>query len=170
MDLKALGKKVIEFGLPTLGAALAGPSGALIGKALAQAIGSPSDAPTDILATLEADAKAKAEALRFQQENALALRKLDVDEYRVEVDDRNGARSREVETKDGTTRLLAYLVVGSFIGIIASVLFGWAKVDSVMAGTLVGYLSAKAEQVIAYYFGSTSGSRLKTLMLGSKKD
>ena len=40
-----------------------------------------------------------------------------------------------------------------------------AQVDSVLAGTLVGYLSAKAEQVLAYYFGSTKGSADKTALL-----
>ncbi|ERL46406.1 EVE domain protein [Candidatus Micropelagos thuwalensis] len=30
------------------------------------------------------------------------------------------------------------------------------------SGTLVGYVSAKADQVIAYFFGSSSGSREKT--------
>ncbi len=35
-----------------------------------------------------------------------------------------------------------------------------------LAGALVGYVSAKAEQVIAYYFGSSSGSEQKTEIMG----
>ena len=67
--------------------------------------------------------------------------------------------------QDRTPRVLAYLVVGAFIGVIIGVLSGWGKADSVLAGTLIGYLSAKAEQVIAYYFGSSSGSAEKTRLL-----
>jgi hypothetical protein len=29
-------------------------------------------------------------------------------------------------------------------------------------GTLIGYVSAKADQVVSYYFGSSSGSKDKT--------
>ena len=60
---------------------------------------------------------------------------------------------------------LAVVIVGSFIGVTVGTLLGYTKIDSVLAGTLVGYLSAKAEQVIAFYFGSSNGSRAKDLML-----
>ena len=36
---------------------------------------------------------------------------------------------------------------------------GFERAELAAAGALVGYVSAKAEQVIAYYFGSSSGSR-----------
>jgi len=35
----------------------------------------------------------------------------------------------------------------------------------VMAGTLIGYLSAKADQVLSFFFGSTAGSQRKTELL-----
>jgi hypothetical protein len=60
---------------------------------------------------------------------------------------------------------LAYAVVGGFLALVGSTLLGFANVDSALAGTLVGYLSAKAEQVLAYYFGSTRGSAEKTALL-----
>ena len=42
---------------------------------------------------------------------------------------------------------------------------GYSHIESAMAGTLVGYLSAKAEQVVAFYFGSSAGSQKKDEML-----
>ena len=36
-------------------------------------------------------------------------------------------------------------------------------------GTLIGYVSAKAEQVIAYYFGSSAGSKAKTDIMARGK-
>jgi hypothetical protein len=85
----------------------------------------------------------------------------------LEFKDRDSARQREIQTKDHVNRNLAYVVVGSFITVIGMTLLGYAKIESVLAGTLVGYLSAKAEQVLAYYFGSTSGSARKTELLAS---
>ena len=49
------------------------------------------------------------------------------------------------------------------------VLFMHISVDSALAGTVIGYLSAKAEQVLTYYFGSTIGSKMKTRMLDPSK-
>ena len=45
------------------------------------------------------------------------------------------------------------------------VLAGYAKAETVLAGTIIGYVSAKCEQVLAYYFGSTKGSARKTELL-----
>lgn len=77
------------------------------------------------------------------------------------------ARDREASVRDNTNRVLAYTIVGAFVGMVGTALLGYAKVDNVMAGTLVGYLSAKCEQVLAYYFGSTAGSARKTELLAA---
>ena len=87
----------------------------------------------------------------------------------VELDaqDRADARAREVSLKDPTTRVLAFTIVGAFITIIVGVLLGYAHVESALAGTLVGYISAKTEQVVAYYFGSSAGSKSKDATIAS---
>lgn len=83
----------------------------------------------------------------------------------LEVKDRDGARQREVQTGDKVNRNIAYFVIAAFVGMVATTLAGWTQVDSALAGTLIGYLSAKAEQILAYYFGSTSNSARKTELL-----
>ena len=85
----------------------------------------------------------------------------------LEFKDRDSARAREVGTKDNTNKILAFVVIGAFLAMVGATLLGYAKVESVLAGTLVGYLSAKAEQVLAYYFGSSSGSASKTVLLAN---
>jgi len=168
MNFKDIAKQVASLGLPILGAAFGGPAGAIVGKGLAAAIGASSDKPEDILKALTEDATAREKALEFEATNALELKKLALEEKRIDMEDRNGARVREAAVRDNTNRILAFSIVGSFIAVIGASLLGYAKVDSALAGTLVGYLSAKAEQVIAYYFGSTSTSQLKTQLIADK--
>jgi hypothetical protein len=60
---------------------------------------------------------------------------------------------------------LALLIVVTFLLTAGMTLFGLTKVDSVLAGTLMGYLSAKCEQVVSFYFGSSAGSQKKDQML-----
>lgn len=83
----------------------------------------------------------------------------------IAAGDRDSARKREAAVRDNTPRILAYLLIGGFLGMAFAVLFGQVRADTVLAGTVIGYLSAKAEQVVAYYFGSTAGSAKKTELL-----
>jgi hypothetical protein len=71
----------------------------------------------------------------------------------------------QVATKSYLVPSLAIIVVTSFVGVVISTLAGFSTIDSVMAGTLIGYLSAKADQVLSFFFGSTAGSQRKTELL-----
>lgn len=153
---------------PTVASALGGPLAGLAVEAVGSAFGW-SDATKEkveetlsrgqlsgeqvaALKTAEMQLRAREQELGFKFEE-------------LTFKDRDSARSREVAVKDNTNRVLAYTVVGAFIALVAGTMLGWAKVDSALAGTLVGYLSAKAEQVLAYYFGSSSSSAQKNEML-----
>lgn len=171
MNWTDLGAALAKIGLPLLGAALPIPGGAAMGAALASAIGSASGDPADILAKLTASPEAVLQARQFElthQETMLQLSlKYEADVYASEVADRANARAMQVADKSHTLTVLAYCIVGAFIAMVASTLLGYAKVDSVLAGTLVGYLSAKCEQVIAFYFGSSRSSQSKDVLLAN---
>lgn len=79
--------------------------------------------------------------------------------------DRADARNREIQTGDKTPRNLTYIIVIAFLCVVGATLAGFTQVDSVLAGTLIGYLSAKCEQALAYFLGSTNGSQEKTRLL-----
>lgn len=100
------------------------------------------------------DPEQRAQAEAEHQQAVLSI-------YQIEKEDRDGARQREIGTKDKVNRNLAYIIIIAFIVMVTVTLAGWSKVDTVLAGTLIGYLSAKAEQVLSYYFGSTHNSRSK---------
>lgn len=97
-----------------------------------------------------------------------------LEEKKLDIQDRDSARHREMEVKDRTPAHLAYATVGGFLsmtcGLIVTALLGYTIDSAAMGliGTLVGYLSAKSEQVLSYYFGSSSGSDKKTELLGKK--
>lgn len=171
MNWKELGESLAKIGLPLLGAALPIPGGAAIGAALASAIGADSGDPADVLAKLTASPEAVLQARQFElahQETMLQLRlKFEADAYATEVADRSNARALQLGNPSPTVPVLAYAIVGAFIAMVAGTLLGYAKVDSVLAGSLVGYLSAKCEQVVAFYFGSTRTSEAKNALLAN---
>lgn len=160
-------KNLISTVAPWIGTALGGPLGGMAVNAIGDALGLSEKTeasiktalsgatPEQMLALKQADQafSLKMQELGFENEQKIA---------ELAMQDRDSARKREMTVQDWTPRILAYLLIGSFIGVIIGVLGGWGKADSVLAGTLIGYLSAKAEQVVAYYFGSSSGSDKKT--------
>ena len=95
--------------------------------------------------------------------------------YQQEIEDRADARAREIAIartgkKDNIIKILAIAIVTAFITTIFLVILGVGKVESALAGTLIGFLSAKAEQIVAYYFGSSSGSKAKDDIIKNLKN
>jgi hypothetical protein len=164
LNLSDKAKNVIGTVAPALGTALGGPLGGLAGLIIAQVVGG-----GDAKKVEEAIIAQKPETLlalkQAEQNYLLRLEELGIERERIE---QASARQRETGTGDGTVRILAYTIIGSFIAMIGGVLFGQLTVDSALAGSLIGYLSAKAEQVVAYYFGSSLGSKLKTNLMGKE--
>lgn len=153
---------------PTLATLLGGPLAGLAVDLIAPKIGITDATKDKVVAALQGGQLSGDQVAAIRQAELEAKAKEDELGFKfteLEYKDLDSARQREISVKDNTNRVLAYSIVGSFIAMVTGTLMGWAKVDSVLAGTLVGYLSAKAEQVLAYYFGSTSGSMAKTRLL-----
>ena len=153
---------------PTVASALGGPLAGVAVQAIGAALGM-SDATKDKVTEVLESSNLTGEQIAAIKTAELQLKQHESDNgfkfAELEVTDRNGARNREIQTKDSVNKVLAYTIVGSFIAMVGTTLLGFTKVDSVLAGTLVGYLSAKAEQVLAYYFGSSKSSDNKTELL-----
>lgn len=173
----------VQAGAPFLASVLAmtgvgAPAAAAVeaaGKIAARALGTDSS-PEAVDAALRSDPEALAKVRQAELDNALHLQQLandarsadlnaQVATLQAQLADVKSARDREASVRDSTNRVLAYSVIGAFIAMVGATLLGAAQVDGALAGTLVGYLSAKAEQVLAYYFGSTAGSARKTELL-----
>ena len=153
---------------PSIASAVGGPLAGMAVRTISEVLlGKPDGTEAELE---EAAAKATPEQLlalkKAEQEFTVRMRELDIDLERIGNSDRDSARNREVQTKDWMPRVLAFVVVGGFMLTVFMVLMGYVEgmKDPLMAttvGTLIGFVSAKCEQVVAYYFGSSAGSKAK---------
>lgn len=155
---------------PTVATALGGPLAGLAVNAIGDAIGVSNDKVQDLIT----DGKLSAEQLTQIKTAEIELKKqaqaLGLNFEQLAVEDHKSAREMFTSTRSKMVPVLSILIVGSFIAVIVGTLLGYSKIESAMAGTLVGYLSAKAEQVVMFFFGSSSGSERKTELMASKND
>lgn len=153
---------------PSIASAVGGPLAGMAVRTISEVLlGKPDGTEAELE---EAATKATPEQLlalkKAEQEFTVRMRELDIDLERIGNSDRDSARNREVQTKDWMPRVLAFVVVGGFMLTVFLVLMGYVEgmKDPLMAttvGTLIGFVSAKCEQVVAYYFGSSAGSKAK---------
>ena len=162
MNLGDKAKQILGTLAPMLGTAIGGPFGALAGAALSQALGTPAeDGKATEAALLSANPDILLKVKQAEQDFTVRMKELGISEDKLVFDDIANARAREIAVRDNTPRNLAYLVLGFAGACIAATLMGFTKVDSALAGTLIGYLVAEARSALAYYFGSSQGSKSK---------
>jgi len=166
-------RKIVGAVAPTLATALGGPLAGMAVSAVSDALlGKPNGSDGEIAAALQAGGgEALARLREADRAFAVRMRELDIDVEKLHQLDRADARGREVKTGDkATPRVLAGLIVGGFLLMVWFVLAGHVgglkdPVAAGLIGTLIGYVSAKADQVVSYYFGSSAGSAAKTELL-----
>jgi hypothetical protein len=168
--------KIIGAVAPSLATAVGGPIGGMAVKFITDALGIPSDSSKDDIAKAINNATPDQLVALKKAENDFTVRmkELDIDLERIASGDRDSARRRESQVRDWMPRILAFVIVAGFMGTVFMVLLGYVEgmKDPLMAttvGTLIGFVSAKAEQVIAYYFGSSNSSQQKTALLAEKR-
>lgn len=150
---------------PTIATAIGGPLGGLAYEAISKVLGISQDDAKKMLD----DGKMSADQIAQVKVAEIELKKteeqLGLNFEALAVDDRKSAREMQTEVKSPLVPTLAIIIVVSFIGITIGTLMGYSHIESAMAGTLIGYLSAKAEQVVSFYFGSSNGSQVKDQMI-----
>ena len=163
MDWKA----IVSTVAPWIGTALGGPLGGLAVHAVGSALGLDAKSedsikqalagvtPDQMLALKKADQDfaLQMQALGFKQQSDLE---------KIAQDDRASARAREIAVKDKTPAVLAGVVVVGYI-IVQTVILT-TVVDVTMRDLVLrslGTLDMALGLVLAYYFGSSAGSRTK---------
>lgn len=135
----------------------------LIGGNVAKPIEVIGDVLDDLFTSDDERAEARAKLMQMAQDGK--LKELD-----LLVQDRDGARQREMALGGHMNAILGIMIVLGFFCVL-----GWAisgriptTVDQMYVGALLGTLGTMAVQVVAYYFGSSAGSKQKTHLLGKK--
>lgn len=166
MNLGQKALHVLKTVAPTLATAVGGPFAPIAAAAISAALGTPAGDQKAAEAALTSATPDQLLALRKgDQDFQVRMRELGIQDEQLVYQDIANARAREIAVRDTTPRNLAYLVIGFTGACIAATLAGWTKVDSALAGTLIGYLVAEARSALSYYFGSSQGSKEKDAAL-----
>lgn len=157
-------KAIVGTVAPTLATALGGP---LAGVAVKSIAGKLLDRPQ---ATEEEVQQA---VLGADPQTLLRLKELDIEFKKfttdagirleqIDADDRANARARETQVRDHTPAYLAYAITVGFFGTLAFMLINGKPAtggDALLV--MLGSLGTAWAGVVAYYFGSSAGSRKK---------
>jgi hypothetical protein len=115
-----------------------------------------------IIPNPEARAEAQARLLELQQNGELKLEEFEVKREEIAASDRNSARAREMHLKDSTPTILASLITIGFFTILGYMLTeGMPENGKDALLIMLGALGSAWTGVVAYYFGSSAGSRDK---------
>jgi hypothetical protein len=168
MDLLKQFGPLLSSVAPSIATALGGPLAGLAVKSLSKALLGAEDFSEE--AVIDAMATASPEQLaavkKIDADFKVQMKSLDIDLERIAVDDRKSARTMQTETKDWIPRALAISVTLGYFGIIAYVLVSGLPMNgSEVLLMLLGTLSAGWTGVMAFYFGSSSGSQKKDAMI-----
>jgi hypothetical protein len=163
-------RDVVGAVAPTIATALGGPLAGAAVKTLSNVLlGHENGSESDLAAAIgTASPDTLAQIKKAESDFQIRMRELEIDVDRIAAADRDSARKRESSTGDfWTPRIIGGLTLGAFIWAVWAVLSGYVRglTDPAVVGiigTLIGYVSAKADQVVSYYFGSSSGSKEKT--------
>lgn len=165
-------KDIVKTVAPLLGAAIGGPFGGMAAKAITGAVlgEDKSTDDEDVLKDLltNPDPETLLKIKEAEQSFKLKMKELGIKESQLSVEDRKSAREMFIATRTWIVPVLAGMTVMGFFSVVGWILTGHVDMDSTLTGYVLGVVSAKAEQVYNFYFGSSHGSKSKTEMLGNK--
>lgn len=179
-NLNDLGKWVAQSA-PLLGGALAGPTGATIGSLIAAKFGGGSNQPDTLHTLIQADPQAALKLKELELEHELALTQLTIQTEKEEaqfiVQDRISAREREIgvdqspfDRHDKTPAILAYCLTGCvFFALGWLFCFPIPASNHDLISSFVSSLTTVWIGAMAYYHGSSAGSRLKDIFIAKQK-
>lgn len=165
--------KLIAQSAPLLGGALAGQAGATIGSLIASKFGGSSAQADALHALISNDPQAAIKLKELECEHEIALQQLwlqaEKDEQQLAVQDRASARLREAnvgnapkENHDPTPARLAYVLTFGVLGALYWMLaLPIPDKNHEIIYAIVSCLTTVWIAAMAYYHGSSAGSRLK---------
>jgi len=155
---------------PSIATAIGGPLAGTAVQFLENSLGLTSGSgPSAVSAALQSATPEQLAALKKADNDFIVqMKQLDISIDKLDYDDRASARARESNVHDKTPMVLAITLTSGYFLFLAALLFHAAPTDNQRALDLIlGGLTTAWIQAMAYYFGSTSGSRNKDYLLYS---
>lgn len=151
---------------PTIATALGGPLAGTATKFLSNALLGNDDATEHDLeaAILGATPDQLAELRKIDNSFKLEMKRIDVDVYALEVDDRKNARDM-AKTNMLPQIILSTIFIGGYFMIVWMLFSGQVIIDESirdMSNILLGVLTANIPSIMQFWFGSSHGSKQKT--------
>lgn len=164
-------KSLLGTVAPWIGTALGGPLGGMAITAAADALGLSDKTEAAIKSALSGATPEQMLALK-QADNDFSLKMQELGFKNMETmvslenADRDSARNREIQVKDRTPKILAYLITAGFFGMLVAMLFNAIPNENRdILNIMLGALGTTWANVTGYYYGSTKGSEAKSAML-----
>lgn len=127
------------------------------------------DDPTEATEAVLADPAAQLKLQELLSAERLEFARLAVKELEIAAQDRDSARKREIEVRDRTPAIMAYLVTVGFFGVLAYLLVaGKPAMGGDALLVMLGSLGTAWTAIISYFYGSSAGSESKTRLLAGK--
>ena len=157
-------KAIVGTVAPTLATALGGPLAGVAVKTIAGKLLDRPEATAEEVerAVLGADPQTLVRLKEIDAEFKKSMTDAGVKLEQIAADDRANARAREIQVKDHTPAILAYVVTVGFFGTLAFMLINGKPAtggDALLV--MLGSLGTAWAAIIAYFFGSSAGSRKK---------
>lgn len=157
-------KAIVGTVAPTVATALGGPLAGVAVKSIAgKLLGRPEATDEEVeQAVLGADPQTLLRLRELDVEFKKSMTDAGIRLEQIAADDRANARDREVQVKDHTPAILAYAITVGFFGTLGFMLVNGKPAtggDALLV--MLGSLGTAWAGVIAYFFGSSSGSRKK---------
>ena len=158
--MKNILKNIVGAVAPTLGTAISGPLGGMAMGKIAEVLGVSNDQKSVQQAIQNATPEQMLELKKAEQEFETQMKKLDVDVFKLETQDKQNARS--MFSKDWTARVIGVAIIGGFLGYIFLVTLQPPEQNSeALINLVLGYLGGLASAIISFYFGASNTSDKK---------
>ena len=163
-------KKLVGSVAPVLGGTLGGPFGAIAGKWLSKELGVEENNLEETISNADPKMMLKIKTLDVNFKKQMT--ELGLKEKQLFADDRSSARNLAINTTLLPQAIISSIFILGFITVLVLVFSGAVKLEGTtqqIGNILLGILSAGIMQIMNFFFGSSSGSKEKTSILGQQK-
>jgi hypothetical protein len=163
--------KIISSIAPIVGGLFGGRLGENIGSEISNILFGRNDATEKEIqnAILNATPEQIMQIKKMEMDYKVELGKISLTEQKTTADDIKDARRNEATTKTVMNSILAICITIGFFGITVLLMFHeMPESDTNIICGLIGSISTVFIQVATYYFGSSYGSQMKTMIMSQE--